>query len=133
MKDLLHHLAPFAGAFHSLIAVAAGAAVVLFRNGWQRMRENRAAMWPSAAGEVQSAEVKRTQNGSFVVVTYRYYAQGEYRPGKYRRHFRRKAAGQAFAEAIRGRTIQVRFQQDKPGESVLLERDLQMTGVLQMG
>lgn len=133
MKDLLHHLAPFAGAFHSLIAVAAGAAVVLVRSWWQRSRENRAAMWPSATGEVQSAEVKRTQHGSFVVVVYRYYAQGEYRSGKYRRHFRSKTAAQSFADAMRGRTIQVRFQENKPGDSILLERDLQMTGVLQMG
>lgn len=133
MKDLLHHLAPFAGAFHSLIAVAAAAGAVLFRNWWQRMRETRAAGWPSAAGEVQSAEVKRTQHGSFAVVTYRYYAQGKYHTGKYRRHFRRKTQAQTFSEAIRGRTIQVRFREDKPGESVLLERDLQMTGVLQMG
>jgi Protein of unknown function (DUF3592) len=133
MKDFLHRLAPFAGAFHSLIAIAAGAAVVLLRNGWQRVRENRAAMWPSASGEVQSAEVKRSQHGAFVVLSYRYYAQGEYRSGKYRRSFRRKAAAQTFADAIRGRTIQVRFQEDKPGVSVLLERDLQMTGMLQMG
>ena len=133
MKDLLHHLAPFAGAFHSLIAVAAGAAVVLFRNWWQRVREKRAAMWPSAPGEVQSATVKKSQQGCWVQVSYRYYARGEYRYGKYRRHFRRKAAAQAFAEAIRGRSIQVRFQEDKPGESVLLEQDLQMTGMLEMG
>ncbi|MFZ0633706.1 MAG: DUF3592 domain-containing protein [Acidobacteriaceae bacterium] len=133
MKDFLHHLAPFAGAFHSLIAVAAGAGVVFFRNWWQRVRENRAAMWPSAAGEVQSAKVKKSQHGCWVDVGYRYYARGEYRYGKYRRHFRRKERAQAFAEAIRGRSIQVRFQEDKPGESVLLEQDLQMTGVLQMG
>jgi Protein of unknown function (DUF3592) len=133
MKDLLHHLAPFAGAFHSLIAVAAGAAVVLIRNWWQRVRESRAAMWPSASGEVLSAEVKRSQHGCWVQVAYRYYAHGQYRSGKYRRSFRRKAAAQSFAEAIRGRSLQVRFQEDRPGESVLLERDLQMTGVLQMG
>ncbi len=133
MKDLLHHLAPLAGAFHSLIAVVAGAAVVLVRTWWQRMRENRAAMWPSATGEVQSAVAKKSQHGCWVEVGYRYYARGEYRFGKYRRHFPRKAAAEAFAEAIRGRTIQVRFQEDKPGDSVLLEQDLQMTGILQMG
>ncbi|MGA8529333.1 MAG: DUF3592 domain-containing protein [Acidobacteriaceae bacterium] len=133
MKDFLHHLAPFAGAFHSLIAVAAGGAVVLFRNWWQRVRENRAAMWPSATGEVQSADVKKSQHGSFVTLTYRYYAHGEYHTGRYRRAFRRKAAAQTFAETIRGRSIQVRFREDKPGESVLLEQDLQMTGMVQMG
>ncbi|HEY1809682.1 MAG TPA: DUF3592 domain-containing protein [Acidobacteriaceae bacterium] len=133
MKDLLRHLAPLAGAFHSLIALAAGAAAVVFRNWWQRMRENRAIMWPSAQGEVQAATVKKSQQGCWVQVSYRYYARGEYRYGKYRRHFRRQAAAQAFAKAIRGRSIQVRFEEAKPGESVLLEQDLQMTGMLEMG
>lgn len=133
MKDFWHHLAPFAGAFHSLIAVAAGAAVVLVRNWWQRVREGRAAMWPSATGEVQAAVVKKSQHGTWVEVSYRYFAIQEYRYGKYRRHFRNKAAAQTFADAIRGRSIQVRFRSDKPQESVLLEQDLQMSGVLQMG
>jgi hypothetical protein len=125
MKDLWHHLAPFAGTFHYFIAAIIGAAAVAVRKYIQRIRENRAAMWPSADGQVQTATVKKSQ--------YRYYAQQEYRYGKYRRHFARKAAAQAFADAIRGRSLQVRFRDDKPSESILLEQDLQMTGVLQTG
>jgi hypothetical protein len=68
-----------------------------------------------------------------VEVAYRYYARQEYRYGKYRRHFVRKAAAKAFAEAIRGRSIQVRFREDNPGESIVLEQDLQLIGVLQTG
>ncbi len=133
MKDLWHHLAPLAGTLHSLIAVVAGAVAVAVRKYLQRLKENQAAMWPSADGEVQSAAVKRSQYGSWVAVAYRYYARQEYHYGKYRRHFARKAAAEAFAAAIRGRSIQVRFREDKPGESVVLEQDLQMTGVLQVG
>lgn len=133
MKDLLRHLAPFAGAFHPLIAVAAGATLVLMRQWWQRVRESRAAMWPSAPGEVQAVEIRKSQHGCWALVTYRYYARGEYRYGKYRRPFRRRAAAEAFAQGLRGRSIQVRFQEDKPGESILLDQDLQMTGMAQMG
>lgn len=133
MKDLWHHLAPLAGTFHYFIAAIAGAAVVAIRKYVQRIRENRAAMWPSADGQVQTATVKKSQYGCWVEVSYRYYAQQEYRYGKYRRHFARKAAAQAFADAIRGRSLQVRFRDDKPSESILLEQDLQMTGVLQTG
>lgn len=133
MKDLWHHLAPFAGAFHSFIAFILGAAVVAFRKYMQRVRENQAAMWPSADGQVQTAKVKRSQYGSWVEVAYRYYARQEYRYGKYRHHFARKAAAQAFADAIRGRSIQVRYREDNPNESVVLKQDLQMTGVLQTG
>lgn len=133
MKDLWHHLAPFAGTFHYFVALIAGAVAVGVRKYLQRVKENQAAMWPSADGEVQSAKVKKSQYGTWVEVAYRYYARQEYHYGKYRRHFARKAAAQAFADAIRGRSIQVRFREDKPGESVVLEQDLQMTGVLQMG
>jgi hypothetical protein len=133
MKDLWHHLAPFAGTFHYFFAAIIGAGAGAVRKYVQRIRENRAAMWPSADGQVQTASVKKSQYGCWVDVSYRYYAQQEYRYGKYRRHFARKAAAEAFAEAIRGRSIQVRYRDDKPSESVLLEQDLQMTGVLQTG
>ena len=133
MKDFWHHLLPLAGTFHYFIAAVIGAGAVAIRKYVQRIRENRAAMWPSADGLVQTAIVKKSQYGSWVDVSYRYYAQQEYRYGKYRRHFARKAAADSFAEAIRGRSVQVRYREDKPGESVLLERDLQMTGILQMG
>jgi len=133
MKDLWHHLAPLAGTFHYFIAFVIGAAVVAIRKYLQRVRENQAAMWPSADGYVQTATVKKSQYGTWVEVSYRYYARQDYRYGKYRRHFASKAAAEAFAGAIRGRSIQVRFREDKPGESVVLEQDLQMTGLLQTG
>jgi uncharacterized protein DUF3592 len=133
MKDLWHHLAPLAGSFHYFFAFIIGAAAVAVRKYAQRIRENRAAMWPSADGQVQTATVKKQQQGCWVEVAYRYYAQQEYRYGTYRRHFARKTAAEAFAEAIRGRNVQVRYRDDKPSESILLEQDLQMTGVLQTG
>jgi hypothetical protein len=133
MKDLWHHLAPLAGTFHYFIAFIVGAIVVAVRKYIHKVRENRAAMWPRADGMVQTATIKKEQYGSWVEVSYRYYAQQEYRYGKSRRHFARKAAAEAFAEAIRGRSVQVRFRDDKPGESVLLDQDLQMTGILQTG
>jgi hypothetical protein len=133
IDHIWHQIAPFAGAFHSLIAIAIGAIAVGVRKYLQRMRENEAAMWPSADGEVLTAKVKRSQYGTWVEVTYRYYARQEYRYGKYRRHFARKARAQAFAEAIRGRSIQVRFRDENPNQSIVMEQDLQMTGVLQTG
>jgi hypothetical protein len=133
IKDLWHHLAPLAGTFHYPLAFIIGAVAVAIRKYLQRIRENRAAMWPSADGQVQTATVKKQQQGCWVEVSYRYYAQQEYRYGTYKRHFARKAPAEAFAEAIRGRSVQVRFRDDKPSESILLEQDLQMIGVLQSG
>ncbi len=99
---------------------------------WQKLRQRRAAGWPSADGEVQSANIRR-KNGYTVLVQYRYYAQSQYHYGKYSRHFRRKQQAELFAENLRGRHIQVRYQQDKPGVSTVLDDDLRMTGALQIG
>lgn len=98
---------------------------------WQKLRQRRATAWPSADGEVRYVSVRR-KNGYTVVVGYRYYARSEYHEGKYSRHFRRKEHAEQFADALRDRHIQVRYQDDKPGVSVVLEDDLRMTGALQL-
>ncbi len=107
-------------------AGAAGGTTLL-----QRMRQRRAAAWPSADGEVRYVSMKR-KKGYTATVGYRYYARSEYHEGKYSRQFRRKEHAEQFTEALRGRHIQVRYKEDKPGVSVVLEDDLRMTGALQV-
>jgi hypothetical protein len=125
--EFWHVLAPF----QHFLFLALGAGTVAFSRYWQKIRENRAAGWPSADGTVQSATVKQ-HNGAWVEVTYRYYALQEYHYGKYRRHFRKKDAAEEFAAAIRGRSLQVRYREDNPDVSVLIERDLKLAGALQL-
>ena len=120
----------YLGPFQHFIYLAAGGGAIAFSRYWQKIRENRAAGWPSADGVVQSATVK-PHNGYWVEVSYRYYALQEYRYGKYSRHFRKKAAAEEFAAAIRGRSLQIRYREDNPSVSVLMERDLELTGTLQ--
>jgi hypothetical protein len=116
--NLFHNFWPY------LLGAAGGQQV------WQRLRQRRAAAWPSADGEVQHANVEN-RNGHVVVLEYRYYARSQYHYGKYTRHFRRKKDADQFADALWGRHIQVRYQEDKPEVSVVLEDDLRMTGALQ--
>jgi hypothetical protein len=80
---------------------------------------------------VVQATTVGTQNGSWVEAQYRYYALQEYRYGKYRRHFRKKAQAEEFADAIRGLSLQVRYREDNPNVSVVMERDLELAGILQ--
>lgn len=121
------------GVFHNLIPVAVGGGGALGgQTLWQKLRQRRAAGWPSADGEVQSVTIRR-KNGCTVVVLYRYYARSENHYGKYVRQFRRRQQADQFAEALRGRHIQVRYQEDKPAASVVLDQDLRMTGALQIG
>lgn len=98
---------------------------------WQKLRQRRAAAWPSADGEVQHAEVK-AHNGYTVQIDYRYYARSEYHYGKFTRRFRRKKLAEQFAQALRGQHLQVRFQEDKPEVSAILDQDLHISGALQL-
>jgi hypothetical protein len=124
---------PIYSLFHGFFPVVVGGGGALGgQTLWQKLRQRRAAAWPSADGEVQSADVRR-KNGYTVVVQYRYYARSQYYYGKYARHFRRKQQAEQFAVALRGRHIQVRYQEDKPSVSVVLDHDLRMTGALQIG
>lgn len=119
-------LAPFSHNLGYIIAAGTAAGARLL----QKMRQSRAAAWPSADGEVQHAKVEK-KHGYTAVIEYRYYARSEYHDGKYTRHFRNRKHADQFADALQGRHIQVRYQEDKPAVSIVLDDDLRMTGALQ--
>lgn len=116
--------------FHSLFVWLFGGFGVLLHKWRQRAHENRAASWPSTDAVIQSVKVTQ-KSGYWAEIDYRYYAQQEYRYGKYRRHYRRKAKAQEFADSARGRTLVVRYSNTDPAKSIVMERDLQMVGLLQ--
>ncbi len=114
--------------FHSFLALVFGAAAVARKKWQQQRRQQRAAMWPSADAVIQSVPI-RPQQGYWVEAEYRFFAHQEYHYGKYRRHFFRKASAEQFASAIAGRHVQVRYHEEDPEISVLLDRDLEMTAI----
>jgi hypothetical protein len=115
--------------FHYLVPLLFGGTAAIVTRYRQKLREGRAGGWPSTDAVIQSARVMQ-RNGYTVEVSYRYWAQQEYRYGKYLRRLPKKDAAERFAESVRGRTVQVRYRQDKPGDSVLMERDLELAGAL---
>lgn len=127
-----HWIGTFSGSFHSLLPYLIGGGALGTQPLLQKLRQRRAAGWPSADGEVQSVKTKQHSGKRSVTVEYRYYAQSQYRYGKYTRLFRGKQAAEKFADAVRGRHIQVRYEPDKPQVSVVLDEDLRMTGALQV-
>jgi hypothetical protein len=124
-----NHIWRLARPFEYFVTFAIGGGAVWIRRYWQKLREDRAASWPSASAVIQSATVK-AHEGYDVQLSYRYYALQEYRYGRYSRHFRKKAEAEEFAAAVRGRPVQVRYREDKPEVSVLMERDLDMANAL---
>jgi hypothetical protein len=125
-----HHLWRIVARFDYLATFAMGGLVVTVRRYWQKLREDRAASWPSADAVIQSVIVL-PHDGHDVQISYRYYAMQEYRYGKYSRHFRSKTPAEQFADAIRGRSLQIRYDETNPEVSVLMERDLELVGALQ--
>lgn len=126
-----HHLWHLLKPFEYLLTLAAGAGSVAVRRYWQKVKESRAVGWPSADAVIQFATV-RPHEGYDVEASYRYYVAQEYHYGKYRRHFRKKEQAEIFADSIRGRSVPVRYRQDNPEISVLIERDLELAGIMQM-
>lgn len=122
------HLGSLYSLFHSVLPLLIGGGGVA---GLQKLRQRRAAGWPSADGEVQHARVER-KNGYTVTLEYRYYARSQFHYGKYARRFRRKQQAEQFADALHCRHIQVRYREDKPEVSVVLEDDLRTAGALQV-
>lgn len=126
-----HHLWHQLQPFEYVLSLGLGGAAVAFRRYWQKVKEGRATGWPSADAVIQTATLRRHE-GYDVELSYRYYVGQEYRYGKYRRHFRRKDQAELFAESVRGRSLPVRYREDNPGVSVLIERDLELAGVMHM-
>jgi|GEM_PF-6084121 len=133
LHDTHHWLHPLdiLGLSHSLIALVLGGGGVLVHRYLQKMHEGRAATWPSASANVQAATVRRWHGYWNVDVSYRYYAQQEYRYGRYRRDFLRRPPAEAFAAAIRGKQVQVRYRPDQPETSTLMKQDLRLSGALE--
>lgn len=128
-----HHLGSLYNLLHPVLPYLVGGGGILGGQSLaQKLRQRRAAGWPSADGEVQHANVDK-KKGYVVTLEYRYYARSQYHHGKYSRHFRRKKQADEFADALWGRHIQVRYQEDKPEVSVVLDEDLKTTGVFQLG
>ena len=113
---------------HWVLAPLFGAGLIAIRTWLQRLREGRAASWPATQAAVLSASIRPSSHGFWVAIEYRYFARDEYRYGKSRRHFRRKAPAEEFAEAVRKLQVPVHFREDDPNISVLFERDLQFAG-----
>lgn len=126
------HLGSLYSLFHNVLPyLIGGGGAAGGQRLLQKLRQRRAAGWPSADGEVQHANVEK-KNGYVVTLEYRYYARSQYHSGKYARHFRRKQQAEHFADALYSRHIQVRYREDKPEVSVVLEDDLRTTGALQV-
>ena len=101
------------------------------RKLYQRWRQGRAMEgWPGTEATVQFGKVHAEGRRYWAEVTYSYFA-GEYRSGTYVRGFRREEQADEFLRRLKDKRIQVRYKESSPDVSVILDRDLEMIGLLQ--
>jgi hypothetical protein len=98
---------------------------------YQKWRQNKAMSgWPAVDGTVQSGEVHKKGWRSFwAEITYTYYV-GEYRLGRYVRHFRRAENADEFVRQMKDKRVRVHYSDSNPDKSVILDRDLEMIAML---
>jgi len=101
---------------------------VMAERGWQWLRRRQARSWPRAQGHVHSAEWRQPRTGTnryFIAdISFYYFVDGHFYSGYHRRSFSNAAAASDWARAMLDARIDVRYNAQAPGKSVLLQEDL---------
>lgn len=107
--------------------IPGAAAAVGMQRFYQRWRQKKAMEgWPATDATIQSGQVQHDSVRSYwVEITYSYYV-GEYRVGRYLKHFRKEDAADDFVRQLKDKRLRVHYDPNHPDKSVFLERDLEM-------
>jgi hypothetical protein len=94
---------------------------------YQKRRQKRASDgWPTVEATILRGEVHQEGWRNFWAELTYYYFVGEYRTGRYVRHFRREEDANEFIRQAREQRVQVRYDDSNPEHSVILDRDIEM-------
>jgi len=105
---------------------------ILAERGWQWLRRRKAQSWPVAQGRVHSADWRQPRTGTnryfLADVSYYYFVDGHFFAGYHRRSFSNSHAASEWVHHLLGASIEVRYNPQTPGNSLLLEGDLIVHG-----
>jgi hypothetical protein len=97
------------------------------RQALNRIRERYAANWPLTDGEITTTKVKviRAERGELALAElgYSYRVNGGYRSGYYKQQFTDEQDAWTFVDGMRGQSVVIRYQADRPDVSLLREGD----------
>jgi hypothetical protein len=115
-----------------LIAILASYAAALLAASWflfkrlpELIRSMRAASWPLSQGRIETVDVKTFRDQALAELGYSYVVEGERYSGYYSRQFADEQHGWDFVDALQGKQIAVRYQEDDPSVSALRAADQQ--------
>jgi hypothetical protein len=101
-------------------------------SSWRWLKRRRAAGWPIADGRIESTEVTKpnfsftTKRGYYVArLGYSYSVAGSSHSGLYKREFPIQPAADDFVRDLKGKAVAVRYNPDKPSQSMVLEHDIE--------
>jgi hypothetical protein len=106
------------GAILSLVA----AAVTKGAAGYQRRRSET---WPISYGQIVNASAEETEGTARLELDYDYRVASELYTGRFKKTLSDENEAIAWAEAVRGAQIAVRYDPEKPSRSRLWESDLE--------
>ena len=101
------------------------------RKLYQKQKQKRAVDgWPTTEATIQIGRVHQEGPRNYwAEITYSYFV-GEYRSGTYVRHFRKEEQADDFVRMLKDKRIQLRYKESDPDNSVILDRDLELVGLL---
>jgi Protein of unknown function (DUF3592) len=104
---------------------------------WRWIQRQRANNWPTVSGEIQSMSVaeakrfflsttpRRNSPTYMAELGYSYWAAGQVEVGFYKREFGTEPEGDEFVRDLRGKSVTVRYNPNKPWKSSLSESSVQ--------
>ncbi|MDT8068706.1 MAG: hypothetical protein ROO76_11140 [Terriglobia bacterium] len=86
------------------------------------LKKRRSESWPITSGRVETAYTSG-EYGHVAELGYSYSSNGEYYSGLYQRKFSTESAAEKFLDSVRNQSVMIRYQPDRPDNSILRERD----------
>ena len=112
---------------YSLVIAVLWIPVFLIRQGTRLLKEIGAESWPRADGAIAGGDVKVTHGWildyAIAQLDYSYRVRGEYYAGSVTRQYADEQAAWDFVDARCKKNALIRYKDDKPEVSVLLEAD----------
>src|SRR2546430_6071826 len=88
-------------------------------------QRRRSETWPTSHGRIASASVEETESQTKFQADYTYSVGTESYAGKFKKTFTDIDEANAWAEALHGVQVAIRYDPDKPSRSRIWESDLQ--------
>jgi hypothetical protein len=104
---------------------------------WRWIQRNRAGSWPTASGQIDYASASETKRTFFSTTSrrsaptyegelgYSYSVSGNNYTGRYHRNFGTEPEAQEFVRDLKGKTLPVQYNPQKPSASVILEPSIE--------